>query len=117
MMLIIMMIPSGELTPSGDTSSFSSSVSCSLQRSVVKYNLMISAQLISSGLFRGMGQKKKKKKRVQLGHCASLLAPSSTAGWVSCNEEVAKARAHYNLIIEIFTQSAVPLYCHLVACY
>ena len=53
------------------------------------------------------------EERVQLGHCASLLAPSSTAGWVSCNEKVANARAHYNLIIQRFIQSAVPLYCQL----
>ena len=46
--------------------------------------------------------------------CLRLLA---LLGWVSYNEEVANARAHYNRIIEIFTQSAVPLYCHLIAFY
>ena len=39
---------------------------------------------------------KEEEEGVQLGHCASLLALSSTAGWVSCNEEVAIASAHYN---------------------
>ena len=32
------------------------------------------------------------EKRVKLRQCASLLAPSSTADWVSCNEEMAEAR-------------------------
>ncbi len=34
--------------------------------------------------------KNRKKDRVKLGLCASLLAPSSIDGWVSCNEEVPK---------------------------
>ena len=44
---------------------------------------------------------------MKLGHCASLLALSSTADWVSCNEEVAVAWAQNNLI-QRSTQPAVP---------
>ena len=29
-----------------------------------------------------------RRRRLKPGFCASLLAPSSTAGWVSCNEEI-----------------------------
>ena len=65
----------------------------------------------------GLRRLRREEKRVQLEHCASLLAPSSNAVWVSCNREVANARAHYNRIIEIFTQSAVPLFCHLITSY
>ena len=56
---------------------------------------------------------KKEERRVKLGHCASLLAPSSTTDWVSCTEEVANARAQYNLIQRL-TQPVAPLYCHMM---
>ena len=65
----------------------------------------------------GLRRLRREEKRVQLEHCASLLAPSSNAVWVSCNREVANARAHYNRIIQRFTQSAVPLFCHLITSY
>ena len=58
--------------------------------------------------------RRRRRRRVKLGHCASLLAPSSTTYWVSCNEEVADARAQYNLIQRL-TQPVVPLYCHMCA--
>ena len=37
---------------------------------------------------------KKKKKRVNLGLCASLLAPSNTTDWVSCNVFAAEHDSH-----------------------
>ena len=38
---------------------------------------------------RQIGRKEGRKEGgVKLGFCASLLAPSSIDGWVSCNEEV-----------------------------
>ena len=52
-------------------------------------------------------------RRVKLRLCASLLALSSSTDWVSCNEEVANARAQYSLI-QKWTQPVVPLYCHLM---
>ena len=57
--------------------------------------------------------RRRRRRRVKLGLCASLLAPSSTTDWVSCNEEVANARAQSNLI-QRSTQPVVPLYCHLM---
>ena len=53
------------------------------------------------GQGQGQGQNHKllftRRRRVKLGLCASLLAPSSTAGWVSCVGEMACAYAHCNL--------------------
>ena len=37
--------------------------------------------------------------RVELGLGESLLAPTSTAGWVSCNEEMTVVNCHCNFII------------------
>ena len=49
-------------------------------------------------LFPSISIIRRRRRRVKLGLCASLLAPSSTTDWVSCNEEVANARAQNNLI-------------------
>ena len=56
---------------------------------------------------------RRRRRRVKLGLCASLLAPSSTTNWVSWIEEMANARAQNNLIQRL-TQPEVPLYCHMM---
>ena len=50
-------------------------------------------QLLSRTHHMSAARARRRRRRVKLGHCASLLAPSSTTDWVSCNEEVANARA------------------------
>ena len=59
-------------------------------------------------------RERRRRRRVKLGHCASVLAPSSTTDWVSCNEEVANARAQNNLVQRL-TQPVVLLYCHMIS--
>ena len=51
--------------------------------------------------------RRRRRRRVKLGLCASLLAPSSTAGWVGCSEEIADAYARCNFIIQRLNQSAM----------
>ena len=58
--------------------------------------------------------KEKKKKGGSSGTVRLCLHFLALLGWVSCNEEVAIASAHYNLI-QKETQSAAPLYYHLIA--
>jgi len=76
----------------------------------------ITLQYITAHISESM-LKKKKRRGCSSGTARLCLRLLALLGWISYNEEVANARAHYNRIIEIFTQSAVPLYCHLIACY